>query len=59
MIALIVALVVLGVALYLVETYVPMAPPFKIAIRAVVVLFLLVYAWRVLFGGADLTFPRP
>jgi hypothetical protein len=35
-------LVILGVALYLIETYIPMSPPIKIVIRVLVVL-LLVY----------------
>lgn len=38
-------LIVLGCVLYLVEQYVPMAPPFKIVIRVVVILYL---AWYLL-----------
>ena len=53
MITLIVLLIVVGVALYLVETYVPMAPPIKIVIRVVVILFLLLYLLRA-FGIADI-----
>lgn len=36
-------IVVLGVVLYLVETYVPMAPPFKIVLRVIVVLIIVYY----------------
>jgi hypothetical protein len=35
--------VILGVALYLIETYLPMARPFKIVIRAVIVIGLLLW----------------
>jgi len=43
LISLIVLLVVLGLALYLIENYVPLAPPFKIIIRVLVILFLFLY----------------
>jgi hypothetical protein len=33
-------LVIVGVVLYLVETYIPLSPPIKVVIRVVVVLFL-------------------
>lgn len=56
MIGLLIVLVVLGVALYLVETYVPMSPPIKVVIRVVVVLLIIVYLLRA-FGVADYT-PR-
>ena len=49
MIALLVTLVVVGLILYLVENYIPMSPPFKIVIRVVVVLFLILWLVR-LFG---------
>lgn len=39
MIMAIIILVVLGFCLYLLETYVPMSPPIKAIIRAVVILF--------------------
>jgi len=42
MITLLIVLVILGVCLYLVETYVPMAQPIKIIIRVVVVLFIVI-----------------
>ncbi len=44
--SLIIALVILGVVLYLVETFIPMAPGFKTAIRVLVVLMLCVYLLR-------------
>lgn len=43
LITLIVVLVILGLALYLIETYVPMSPPFKTVLRVVVVLALVLY----------------
>jgi hypothetical protein len=39
-IELIIVLVIAGVVLYLIETYVPMSPPIKIVIRVVVILAL-------------------
>lgn len=39
MITLVIVLVLLGVGLYLIETYVPMAPPMILIIRVVVILF--------------------
>jgi hypothetical protein len=41
MIAWLFALIVLGAVLYLVENFIPMAPPVKIVIRVVVVLLLI------------------
>ena len=49
MIQMIVILVVLGFCLYLVETYIPMAPPFQNVIRLLVILFSLLYILSV-FG---------
>ena len=48
MIAFLLLLVILGVAAYLVETYIPMAPPFKIVIRVVIVLILVVVLLQLL-----------
>lgn len=53
MITAILVLVVLGVALYLIETYVPMSQPFKIIIRVVVIVFSVLWLLRV-FGIADI-----
>jgi hypothetical protein len=52
MITLIIGLVILGVCLYLVEVYIPMAAPIKIIIRVIVVLFIVVTLLRV-FGITD------
>lgn len=52
MITFLLLLIVLGVALYLVENYIPMAPPFKTVIRVVVILILLVFLLRLI--GFDL-----
>jgi hypothetical protein len=43
LISLIVVLVILGVVLYLIENYLPMSPPFKLVIRVVVILALILY----------------
>ena len=51
MLTLLILIVLVGLGLYLVETYVPMAPPIKIILRVVVILLLLVYVAR-LFGVA-------
>lgn len=57
MIALLVLLVIVGVCLYLVEKFVPMAEPIKVVIRVVVVLLLVLYLLRA-FGVADIPVPR-
>jgi hypothetical protein len=46
MITVLIVLVLIGVCLYLVETYVPMSPPIKTVLRVVVVLFLIVFLLR-------------
>ena len=56
MIGLILGLAVVGVLLYLLETYVPMAPPFKIIIRVVVIIALVIYLARLF--GLDIAVPR-
>lgn len=43
LLSLLLVLVVVGVALYLVETYIPLSPPIKTVIRVVVVLFLVIW----------------
>ncbi len=55
-VSLLIVLVILGVALYLIETYVPMSPPIKTVIRVVVVLIIVVWLLRVLLG--PVAFPR-
>lgn len=57
MISLILLLVVLGVGLYLIETYVPMAAPIKLIIRIVVVIFIVLILLRA-FGIADVPVPN-
>jgi hypothetical protein len=51
MIALLFALVVLGAVLYLVENFIPMAPPVKVVIRVVVVLILIWLLLRLIGVG--------
>lgn len=53
MITLLITLVVVGLCLYLVETYVPMDPAVKTVIRVVVVLILVLWLLRS-FGISDL-----
>jgi hypothetical protein len=55
-ISVIVVLVVLGLVLYLIETYIPMAPPIKTVLRVVVVLFLILWLLQVsgILGGGTL-----
>ncbi len=52
MIEVLVVLVVVGVCLWLVETYVPLAEPIKTVIRVVLVLFLVVWILSA-FGIVD------
>lgn len=52
MIELIVTLVIVGVVLYLLESYVPMSPPIKTVIRVVVVLALCIWLLSA-FGIVD------
>ena len=57
MIGVVIVLVVLGLCLYLIETYVPMSPPIKMVIRVVVVLLLVLWLLKV-FGITDVAVPR-
>lgn len=52
MIHLIIVLVIVGVCLYLIESYVPMSEPIKVIIRVVVILILVLYLLRA-FGIVD------
>jgi hypothetical protein len=54
LISLIVVLVILGLALYLVETYIPMSPPIKTVLRVVVVLVLVLWLLRLFVGDVAL-----
>lgn len=56
-ISLLVVLVVAGLVLYLIETYIPMSPPIKTVLRVVVVLvlcLLLLQAFGIWDGGLRL-----
>ncbi len=54
-----IVLIVVGVCLYLVQTYIPMAAPIKTVITVVVVLCLVVWLLQ-LFGISGMTLPvRP
>jgi hypothetical protein len=57
MIELIIVLVIVGLGLYLLNTYVPMAAPVKTILNVVVILILLLYILRV-FGITDMRLPR-
>ena len=57
MIELLIGLVLVGVVLYLVETFIPMDPAIKVVIRVVVVLLLIVFLLRA-FGITDMAVPR-
>ena len=48
-ISVVIILVVIGVCLYLIETYVPMPPPIKLIIRVIVILLLVVWLLQI-FG---------
>jgi hypothetical protein len=55
-ISVLIGLIILGVVLYLINTYVPMASPIKTIINVVVV--LLVCLWLLnLFGLTNMTIP--
>lgn len=57
MIQLLLVLIIIGVALYLVETFIPMSPPIKLVIRVVVVLILILWLLQ-LFGVTGPEIPR-
>jgi hypothetical protein len=54
LVTLVVVLAILGFAVWLVLTYIPMPEPFKKAIVVIVVLVLLVWVARWLLGGGAL-----
>jgi len=56
-IGLILVLVVVGVILYLIESYIPMDPVLKTIIRVVVVICVCLYLLSV-FGVVDVPIPR-
>jgi len=57
MIGVLIVLIVIGVLLYLVEVYIPMAPPIKLILRVVVVLFVALWLLKI-FGVLDVPVPR-
>lgn len=57
MIGLVLGLALVGLVLYLIETYIPMDPAIKTVIRIVIVVCVILYLVR-LFGVADLPLPR-
>jgi len=58
MIAFLFVLIVVGAVLYLVERYVPMAEPFRIVVRVVVVLILCWYLLGLIGWAPGLIPPR-
>jgi len=56
MVELILTLVIIGVILYLLENFVPMVQPIKVAIRVIVVVCLILYLLRIF--GLDIPLPR-
>ncbi len=57
MIGLILVLVIVGVCLWLVETYIPLDPAIRVVIRVVVVLFCVLYLLSA-FGAVDVPVPH-
>jgi len=57
MILLVLSLALVGLVVYLIETYIPMDPVFKTIIRIVVVICAVLWLAR-LFGVADLPLPH-
>ena len=57
MIQLLVLLIVVGVVLYMVNTYIPMAAPIKTIINVIVVLILCLWLLQA-FGILDMPLPR-
>lgn len=57
LITLVLMLVILGVCLWLLETYVPLSPPIKTLIRVVVVVCVVLWLLQ-LFGVTGPTVPR-
>lgn len=55
LISVIVVLVIVGVVLYLIQNYIPMAPPVKTVLNVVVVLILCL--WLLHVFGIDMTIP--
>lgn len=56
LVSLVVVLIIVGVVLYLINTYIPMAQPVKTVLNVVVVLVLCL--WLLSIFGIDATIPR-
>jgi O-antigen ligase len=56
LIGLVLVLVIIGVCLWLIESYIPMSPPIKVALRVVVVIVLVLWLLQTFVG--DIPLPR-
>jgi hypothetical protein len=56
MLALILTLALIGVVVYLIETYLPMPAPFKVAINVIVVVVVVLYLIQLF--GLDIPLPH-
>jgi hypothetical protein len=56
LISVLLVLVVIGVCLYLVETYLPISPPIKVVNRVIVVIALILWLLQLFVG--DIRVPR-
>lgn len=50
LISLIIVIIIVGVVLWLAETFIPMSPPIKTVLRVVVVLVLILWLLRLFVG---------
>ena len=57
MISILITLILVGVLLWFVQTYIPMAQPIKTLITVVVVIFVLLWLVQI-FGIVDIPVPR-
>ena len=57
LIGLILVLALIGLALYLIETYIPMSPPIKLVIRIVVIIVVVLWLLQ-LIGFVGPSVPR-
>ena len=56
LIGLLLLLIIVGVCLYMVETYIPLSPPIRLVIRVVVVIVLVLYLLQMFVG--DIPLPK-
>lgn len=59
LINLIIFLVIVGVGLYLINTYVPMAPPIKTILNVVVILVVCIWLLSAFGGLGNIYVPQP